>query len=71
MMTDCLLMGGSAKGDLVPSMGEWTVVASAKRGVRGPLSDAADEENDDSESELVFLITRGAGRFFSSTSLGC
>ena len=44
------------------SIGEYTVVASAKRGVRGTFSDA-----DDDPEELVEDRSRlnGSGRFFS------
>jgi hypothetical protein len=42
------------------SIGEYTVVASAKRGVRGTFSD------DDDELEEVRPLVKGSGRFFSS-----
>lgn len=54
--------GGSAKGDLLSSlasMGEYTVVASAKRGVRGTLSD------DTEDSDVPRSLDKGSGRFFS------
>ncbi len=63
-MWDCVLgLGGSAKGDRLSSLasiGEYTVVASAKRGVRGTLSEVSDEELDDVRSRV-----NGSGRFFS------
>ena len=63
-MYDCvLLFGGSAKGDRLSSLasiGEYTVVASAKRGVRGTLSEVSDEELDEVRSR-----DNGSGRFFS------
>lgn len=54
------------------SMGEWTAVASAKRGVLGGL--ASDEDVDDDEFEDVEpadivragVRLRAVGRFFSS-----
>ena len=54
--------GGSAKGDLLSSLasiGEYTVVASAKRGVRRTFSDASDDDelNDDRSRD------KGSGRF--------
>lgn len=62
-MYDCdLALGGSAKGDRLSSlasMGEYTVVASAKRGVRGTLREVSDEELD------VRSRDKGSGRFFS------
>lgn len=42
------------------SIGEYTEVASANRGVRGTLSDASDDELDDVRSRV-----KGAGRFLS------
>jgi len=61
-MYDCdLAFGGSAKGDRlssVASIGEYTVVASAKRGVRGTLRDVSDDEVD------VRSRAKGSGRFF-------
>jgi len=53
-------------------MGEWTAVASAKRGVLGGL--ASDEEVDDEETEdaepadivRAGVRFRAVGRFFSS-----
>jgi len=63
-MYDCVLVvGGSANGDRLfslGSMGEYTVVASTKRGVLGTLSDDADEELDEARSR-----DKGVGRFFS------
>lgn len=56
------MVGGSAKGDRLSSlasMGEYTVVASANRGVRGTLREAS-EELDDVRSRV-----NGSGRFFS------
>lgn len=53
--------GGSANGDLLSSMGEYTDVASANLGVRGTLSEISDEEEEDVRSRV-----RGAGRFFPS-----
>lgn len=55
--------GGSANGDmlfLLGSIGELTVVASAKRGVRGGLREESDEELD------VRPRAIGSGRFLSS-----
>lgn len=43
------VFGGSANGDLLSSIGEYTVVASANRGVRGTFS----EEDDDDVDELL------------------
>ena len=40
------------------------MVASAKRGVRGTLSEAADDSDD--EDDDVRTLTKGAGLFFSS-----
>lgn len=57
--------GGSANGDLPSSpasIGEYTVVASAKRGVRGALSDCS-EELDDVRSRV-----KGSGAFLSSSA---
>jgi hypothetical protein len=54
--------GGSANGDLLSSlasMGEYTVVASAKRGVRGTLRDVTDV------SEDFLSLDNGSGLFFS------
>lgn len=54
--------GGSAKGDRLSSLasiGEYTVVASAKRGVRGTLREVSEEELDDVRSR-----DKGSGRFF-------
>jgi hypothetical protein len=63
-MYDCVLVsGGSAKGDRLSSLGsigEYTVVASAKRGVLGTLNDVSDAMLD-----LVVSLVRGVGRFFS------
>jgi len=63
--------GWSVKGDrasLDGSMGEYTVVASTNRGVRGSLSEDSFEDIDDPESVLALRsITSGAGRFFSSS----
>ncbi len=53
--------GGSAKGDRLSSLasiGEYTVVASAKRGVRGTLSEVSEELDD------VRSRDKGSGRFF-------
>ena len=62
--------GGSANGDRLfslASIGEYTVVASAKRGVLGTLSDDADEELDEARSR-----DNGVGRFFSlNADPGC
>lgn len=58
-----LASGGFAKGDRLlssGSIGEYTVVASAKRGVRGTLSEDADDELEDVRS-----LVRAEGRFFS------
>lgn len=52
--------GGSAKGDLLSSlgsMGECTAVASAKRGVRGAFKEVPDELED------VRSRVKGSGRF--------
>jgi hypothetical protein len=57
------VVGGSANGDRLPSLGsigEYTVVASTKRGVLGTLSDDADEQLDEARSR-----DKGVGRFFS------
>jgi hypothetical protein len=63
-MYDCVLcVGGSAKGDWpswVGSTGEYTVVASANRGVRGIFSDASDDD----ELDDVRSRDKGSGRFF-------
>ena len=53
-------LGGSANGDLLSSTGEYTVVASANRGVRGTLSEDADEAVDESLEDRGCV--RGAGR---------
>jgi len=57
------VVGGSANGERLSSLGsigEYTVVASAKRGVLGTLSDDAEEELDEARSR-----DKGVGRFFS------
>jgi len=57
------VVGGSANGERLSSLGsigEYTVVASAKRGVLGTLSDDAEEELDEARSR-----DEGVGRFFS------
>jgi hypothetical protein len=63
-MYDCILcVGGSAKGDWLSSAGstgEYTVVASANRGVRGIFSDASDDD----ELDDVRSRDKGSGRFF-------
>lgn len=58
--------GGSAKGDFLSSIGEYTVVASANRGVRGTLSEDVDESVDDVLG--VRSRVRGVGRLFSDGS---
>lgn len=58
-----MVVGGSANGDRLSSLGsigEYTVVASAKRGVRGTFRDDSDEELDDVRS-----LDKGVGLFFS------
>ncbi len=58
-----MVSGGSANGDLLSwlgSTGECTVVASAKRGVRGTLSDVSDDMLD-----VVRCLVKGDGLFFS------
>jgi len=62
------MAGGSAKGDLFsvgPEMGEFTVVASAKRAVRPALSE---EEVEELEPVLVDLVLN-EGAFFSDRSV--
>ena len=63
-MYDCVLVsGGSAKGDRLSSLGsigEYTVVASAKRGVLGTRSDVSDAMLD-----RVISLVKGVGLFFS------
>jgi hypothetical protein len=57
--------GGSANGDLPSSpasIGEYTVVASAKRGVRGALRDCSEELDE------VRSRAKGSDRFFSSST---
>jgi len=57
-----LVSGGSAKGERLSSdgsIGEYTVVASAKRGVRGTRSDDSDTV------EAVRSLDKGVGRLFS------
>jgi len=71
-MANCVFaFGGSAKGDRPSfdgSIGEYTLVASANRGVRGGLREDSFEDIDESESVLdLRSITSGAGRFFSSS----
>jgi hypothetical protein len=59
-----LAVGGSANGDRLlsfGSIGEYTVVASAKRGVRGTLMDAVEPE----ELDEVRSRVRCSGRVFS------
>jgi hypothetical protein len=56
--------GGSAKGDFLSSIGEYTVVASANRGVRGTLSEDVDEESADDVLGVRSRV-RGVGRLFS------
>jgi hypothetical protein len=58
-MTD-ISFGGSANGDLLSSMGEYTEVASANLGVRGTLSDISEDEED------LRSRVKGVGRFFPS-----
>ena len=64
-MTVCSLTldsGGSANGDLSgPSIGEYTAVASAKRGVLGPgtLRESAEESD-----AAVPVLINGGGRLF-------
>lgn len=69
-MQNCVLgCGGSAKGERFfsgASIGEYTVVASAKRGVRGGLMDESDELDD----VRSLVVIRGAGRFFSCAAFG-
>ena len=51
-----MVVGGSAKGDRLSSfgsMGEYTVVASAKRGVLGTFRDAVELEEMDDVLSLV------------------
>ena len=63
MYDSALVSGGSAKGDRLSSLasiGEYTVVASANRGVLGTLSDASDAILD-----RVVSLVKGAGRPFS------
>jgi hypothetical protein len=55
------VFGGSANGDLFSSTGEYTVVASANRGVRGTLSEDVDDESSDEEVD-VLDGANGAGR---------
>jgi hypothetical protein len=58
-----LVSGGSANGDLLSSLGsigEYTVVASANRGVLGTFKDASDDMLD-----IVRSLVKGVGRFFS------
>jgi hypothetical protein len=71
-MANCVLgLGGSAKGDFDSfdgSMGEYTAVASANRGVRGGLNEDSLDNIDDSEPVLVLRsIISADGRFFSSS----
>lgn len=54
------VLGGSANGDLLSSTGEYTVVASANRGVRGTLSEDAEDAVDESLEERG--LVRGGGR---------
>lgn len=49
---------------LSSSTGEWTDVASAKRGVRGTLSELSDDELEEVPVRLCVKL-RAAGRFFS------
>jgi hypothetical protein len=62
----------SENGSLRGSMGEWTAVASAKRGVLGGLANDADVDVESRvETELADMVRTGvrfraAGRFFSS-----
>lgn len=58
-------MTGSAKGERA-STGEWTEVASAKRGVRGPLSDELSVEVESEVLVRAGVRLRAAGRLFSS-----
>lgn len=57
-----LVSGGSANGDRLSSLGsigEYTAVASAKRGVRGTFSDDSDTV------DCVRSLLNGVGRLFS------
>lgn len=62
----------SENGSLCGSMGEWTVVASAKRGVLGGLANDDDVDvESEVETELADMVRTGvrfraSGRFFSS-----
>lgn len=58
-------MIGSAKGEILSSStGEWTEVASAKRGVRGTLSELSDDELEEVPVRWCVRL-RAAGRLFS------
>lgn len=46
--SESAVLGGSANGDLLLSTGEYTAVASANLGVRGTLSEDAEEAVDES-----------------------
>lgn len=57
-----MVSGGSANGDRLSSLGsigEYTVVASAKRGVRGTFSDDSDMV------DAVRSLVKGVGRLLS------
>jgi hypothetical protein len=61
----CVALGGSAKGPLVSSMGEWIEVASANLGVRSCFNDDPDDEEPwDDVRDGVKCWT--AGRLLSS-----
>lgn len=67
MWYDDLCFGGSANGAFplsLGSIGECTVVASAKRGVRG-VRQALSEDSPDEELEDRRSMVRAVGRFFS------
>lgn len=57
-----MVPGGSANGDRLSSLGsigEYTVVASANRGVRGAFSDVSETV------DAVRSLLKGVGRLFS------
>jgi hypothetical protein len=62
VVEDMLASGGSSNGERpLPSMGEWTAVASAKRGVRGTWRVESEEVEEDSDAVRSLFSWSGVG----------